>query len=434
MQAVHPTPRVTAGGTGTCGGPCHKTPQTLPCPRAKGTPAAPGTERPASSRGSRGGHGGRRQRSRRPGTGTPPRSCRSQWSARSALQRAAATVEQGKRHICNTAHPSRLPPRAWGYLSSSSSSSFSLPPHVSAGCWSNPLPCRLLTTSRSVRVSPLHQPCCSRKVHICPKENFRQTFVGWEPTTLLCSSQTPRGMALKNRGKRKDEDPGVLAIRSPKGAVHPDPHISRGASGAHPPSSVSSSPAEVPHTNPEVKQDAAELECLVQVQLQRDALDACGHREAASEERTADFRKIKHLAARAKPFISFFPSNLLNSMSWDKPMHPAVLTVLGLPPARVPGGGQDVLHAVAVVGVRQPRVAPAAFHAPLEEKEWVEMTGPARPEGKTPLQTPETRSPSAAWTHRGTNGISKLVYERPEEPWSVRLTIHRTQVVPFIPR
>ena len=51
------------------------------------------------------------------------------------------------------------------------------------------------------------------------------------------------------------------------------------------------------HTNPEVKQDAAELHCLVQVQLQRDALDACGQREAASEVQTADFRKINRLAA-----------------------------------------------------------------------------------------------------------------------------------------
>lgn len=84
-----------------------------------------------------------------------------------------------------------------------------------------------------------------------------------------------------------------------------------------------------------------------------------------------------------------------------------VLTTLGLPPARVPGGGQDVLHAVAVVGVRQPRVTPAAPHAPLEEKGHVEATILARPEGKTLLQTPKVRGPSAAWTRRGTNDISK---------------------------
>lgn len=65
-----------------------------------------------------------------------------------------------------------------------------------------------------------------------------------------------------------------------------------------------------------------------------------------------------------------------------------VLTVLGLPPARGTGGGQDVLYAVPIVGVRQPRVAPAAFHAPLEEKGQVEVTVPAQPGGKTPLQTP----------------------------------------------
>ena len=51
------------------------------------------------------------------------------------------------------------------------------------------------------------------------------------------------------------------------------------------------------HTNPEVKQDAAELERLVQVQLQRDVLDACRQREAASEMQTPDFRKINRLAA-----------------------------------------------------------------------------------------------------------------------------------------
>lgn len=70
-----------------------------PCPRAQGTcvgPAAPGTERPPSSRGSPGGRGGRQRHSRRPGTGTPPRSCRSQWSAQSASQWAAATAVVGR--------------------------------------------------------------------------------------------------------------------------------------------------------------------------------------------------------------------------------------------------------------------------------------------------------------------------------------------------
>lgn len=70
------------------------------------------------------------------------------------------------------------------------------------------------------------------------------------------------------------------------------------------------------------------------------------------------------------------------------PACPVVLTVLRLPPARGTGGGQDVLHAVPIVGVRQPRVAPAASHAPLEEKGQAKVTVPAQPEGKTPLQTP----------------------------------------------
>ena len=92
------------------------------------------------------------------------------------------------------------------------------------------------------------------------------------------------------------------------------------------------------------------------------------------------------------------------------PTRPVVLTALGLPPARVPGRGQDVLHAVAVVGVRQPRVAPAASHAPLEEKGRVEATVPARPEGKTPLQSPEARAPVQRGLTEEQMASVKLVY------------------------
>lgn len=211
--ATRPKPRVTAGGTGTCGNACHKTPQILPCPRAKGALAAPGTEHPASSRGSPGERGGRQWHSQRPGTGTPPRSCRSRWSAQSALQRAAVTAERGKRHICNEAHPSQLP--SWGCLSSSSSS---LQVQVSTDCWSNPLPCKLPATSGSPL--PLRQPCCSHKVHICTKEIFSADICGMgthHPALLLPNAL---GNGHQKDRKRRDGAPGVLPIRIPKGAVH----------------------------------------------------------------------------------------------------------------------------------------------------------------------------------------------------------------------
>lgn len=86
-----------------------KPPRILPCPRAQGASAAPGTECPATSQGSPGGHGGRRWHSRRPGTGTRPRSGQSQWSARSASQWAEVTAERGKQHICNVATPQPAP-------------------------------------------------------------------------------------------------------------------------------------------------------------------------------------------------------------------------------------------------------------------------------------------------------------------------------------
>lgn len=62
------------------------------------------------------------------------------------------------------------------------------------------------------------------------------------------------------------------------------------------------------HTDPEVKHDAVELELLIQIQLQIDALYACGHRKAASEMQATDFRKTNHFAARAEmPLFSLSP-------------------------------------------------------------------------------------------------------------------------------
>lgn len=115
VSAGHPPPtQGRSGGNRHVEVPMTKTPPILPCPRAKGAPAVPGTECPASSPGSPGGCGGRRQRSRRPGTGTPARSGRSRWSAQPASQQAVVTVGWGKRHICNAGHPSQLPPQGMG--------------------------------------------------------------------------------------------------------------------------------------------------------------------------------------------------------------------------------------------------------------------------------------------------------------------------------
>lgn len=56
------------------------------------------------------------------------------------------------------------------------------------------------------------------------------------------------------------------------------------------------------HTNPEVKHDAAELERLVQVQLQRDALNTCRHREGSSEDVNS-----REVLSCLRQVISFLP-------------------------------------------------------------------------------------------------------------------------------
>lgn len=96
---THPKSVVALWGTGTCWRPFHNPPKCSPCPHAWGThagPAVAGTEHPPSSRGHRGECGERQQHSQRPGTGTPPMSCQSPWSAQSASQRAVVTVTSGR--------------------------------------------------------------------------------------------------------------------------------------------------------------------------------------------------------------------------------------------------------------------------------------------------------------------------------------------------
>lgn len=142
------------------------------------------------------------------------------------------------------------------------------------------------------------------------------------------------------------------------------------------PSSASSGAEELPtDTNPEVQHDAVQLEHLLQVQLQGHTLDTCGHREAASQGHTGDVGRIN---SQAGHFLLSSPSTELNTIpsspragyrqEFVSRVTPVALTVLGLPPARAAGRGQDVVHAVPVVAVEQPRVTPAAFHAPLQKK------------------------------------------------------------------
>lgn len=107
---LHSPPAPNPGNGNMQGGPCHNPPQILPCPRAKCSPAAPGTERPASSRGSPWGRWGRRRRSRKPGTGTPARSCQSRWSVRSASPRAAVTAERERGTSVRQRVPAAPPP------------------------------------------------------------------------------------------------------------------------------------------------------------------------------------------------------------------------------------------------------------------------------------------------------------------------------------
>lgn len=149
------------------------------------------------------------------------------------------------------------------------------------------------------------------------------------------------------------------------------------------------------HTDPEVKHDAVKLELLIQIQLQIDALHACGHRKAASEMQATDFGKTKHFAARAEPpFFSLSPIPLNSTPALAAAGGPG-LTALGLPPARAPGRGQHVFDAVPVVGVRQPGVAPAASHVPLQG----ERVG-GSPAGHGPNKGPTGtgQGPSAAGT------------------------------------
>lgn len=134
---------------------------------------------------------------------------------------------------------------------------------------------KLLCLPCSLGPAPLQPRTRSHQVRVCTKEIFWQTVVGWEPITLLCSSQIPRGMAMQT-GKMEGwgHNPWHASYREGREPCAEIPTSSE----AHPPSCVTSSRAGMMHTNPEVKQDAAELECLVQIQLQRDALDACGQR------------------------------------------------------------------------------------------------------------------------------------------------------------
>lgn len=117
-QATHPKSMVTLWGTGTWLETFPKptqVPQISPCPRAQGTHAGPaeaGIEHSPSSRGHRGGCGERQQRSQRPGTGTPPMSCQSLWSAQSASQRAAVTVTSGREGHLQGDAVNWFPPRA----------------------------------------------------------------------------------------------------------------------------------------------------------------------------------------------------------------------------------------------------------------------------------------------------------------------------------
>lgn len=125
-----------------------------------------------------------------------------------------------------------------------------------------------------------------------------------------------------------------------------------------------------PDTNPEVQHHTVQLERLLQVQLQGHALHTCGHRAAPSRGHTGTWDSTQSLP----PFLpirgaqphSLSPRGGVGSSLC--PVAPVSLTVLGLPPARAAGRGQHVLHAVPAVAVGQPRVTPAAFHAPLQRK------------------------------------------------------------------
>lgn len=184
------TPCVSAGhlpqtqgcsrGKGRVRGLCDKTPPILPCPHAKGAPAASGTECPAISLGSPRGHGGRRQHSRRPGTGTPARSGRSRWSAQPASQQAVATVGWEKRHICNAVHPSQLPPQGMGIPVLL----LLLPPDLGLH--------KLLEQSLTLQMSPPTPfPAAATKCTSAPKRIFRRQLWDGNPPPFSAPPKHP---------------------------------------------------------------------------------------------------------------------------------------------------------------------------------------------------------------------------------------------------